>query len=60
MLLIEDDALIDGIDQFIVKLDQLYRITNEGSDKVKANKIYAELNQEAGQPEAYAGAGDFD
>ena len=50
MLLTEDDALVDCIDQFIVKLNRFYRLSdnkdNAENDK-EADKLYMELSKEA-------------
>jgi hypothetical protein len=47
ILLIEDDSLIDRVDRFIVRLDEMKVLTDKGDTSGKANKIYAELSEEA-------------
>lgn len=47
MLLIEDDSLIDRVYRFIVKLDEMYVLTDKGDASGKSDKIYAELSEEA-------------
>jgi len=47
LLLIEDDALIDRVDKFIVRTDEMYRLMDNQADQEKCEAIYFELSSEA-------------